>query len=115
MHISRQSGLAEQTVSPSPLPGAERVGVRWGIPVRLPAPTSPSHACGAGPSLSPLKGGEGLALRLGRTFIALAAAAVGGDAGSRQEEAGRRLAGLVEDIDRDAAARVPVAGDAQPT
>jgi hypothetical protein len=26
-----------------------------------PLPTSPSHASGAGPSLSPLKGGEGLA------------------------------------------------------
>ena len=26
---------------------------------RSPSPTSPSHACGAGPFLSPLKGGEG--------------------------------------------------------
>ena len=43
-----------------------------------------------------------------------AAAAVGGDAGVGQEEAGGRLAGLVEHVDRDAAARVPVAGDAQP-
>ncbi len=33
--------------------------MRWGIPERLPTPTSPSHAFGAGPSLSPLKGGEG--------------------------------------------------------
>src|SRR5215207_5629504 len=39
--------------------GAERVGVRWGIPERRPIPTSPSHAFGAGPSRSPLKGGEG--------------------------------------------------------
>jgi hypothetical protein len=38
-------------------PGAERVGVRWGIPECLPVPTSPSRF--AGPSLSPLKGGEG--------------------------------------------------------
>src|SRR5437016_5685670 len=45
-------------VSPSPPPGAERVGVRWGIPERSAIPTSPSHASGAGPSLSPLKGGE---------------------------------------------------------
>jgi hypothetical protein len=44
--------------SPSPPLGAERVGVRWGIPGRRP-PTSPSHACGVGPFLSPLKGGEG--------------------------------------------------------
>src|SRR6059036_1594868 len=46
-------------VTPSPPPGAERVGVRWGIPERRPIPTSPSHAYGVGPSLSPLKGGEG--------------------------------------------------------
>jgi hypothetical protein len=39
--------------SPSPPLGAERVGVRWGIPGRRP-PTSPSHACGVGPFLSPL-------------------------------------------------------------
>src|SRR5439155_7758706 len=46
---------------PSPPPGAERVGVRWGIPERVPTPTSPSHCCAMGPSLSPLKGGEGIA------------------------------------------------------
>src|SRR5436853_128335 len=45
--------------TPSPPLGAERAGVRWGIPERLPTPTSPSHAFGAGPSLSPLKGEEG--------------------------------------------------------
>jgi hypothetical protein len=45
--------------APSPRPGAERAGVRWGIPGRSPIPTSPSRAFGAGPSLSPLKGGEG--------------------------------------------------------
>ena len=46
--------------APSPPPGAERVGVRWGIPERLPTPTSPSHCCAMGPSLSPLEGGEGI-------------------------------------------------------
>ena len=34
--------------------------MRGRTPERLPIPTSPSHAFGAGPSLSPLKGGEGL-------------------------------------------------------
>src|SRR5205823_4495687 len=48
--------------APSPPPGAERAGVRWGMPERSPTPTSPSRACGAGPSLSPLKGGEGFNL-----------------------------------------------------
>jgi precorrin-8X/cobalt-precorrin-8 methylmutase len=45
--------------TPSPPSGAERAGVRRGIPERLPTPTSPSHRCAMGPSLSPLKGGEG--------------------------------------------------------
>ena len=46
--------------SPSPPLGAERVGVRWGgMPERRPRPTSPSHGSAVGPSLSPLKGGEG--------------------------------------------------------
>src|SRR5258708_6581314 len=58
MYISRLSGAEEEMASPSPPLGAERVGVRWGIPGRRP-PTSPSHACGVGPFLSPLKGGEG--------------------------------------------------------
>src|SRR6266496_4288470 len=53
------SGSVGKCFSPSLPLGAERVGVRWGIPERLPRPTSPSHAYGAGPSLSPLKGGEG--------------------------------------------------------
>src|SRR5260370_9402662 len=45
--------------TPSPPPGAERVGVRWGIPERSPKPTSPSQRPALGSSLSPLKGGEG--------------------------------------------------------
>ena len=42
--------------------GAAAAGFAAGILARLgigPLPTSPSHASGAGPSLSPLKGGEG--------------------------------------------------------
>jgi hypothetical protein len=35
--------------------------VRWGIPERSPIPTSPSRRCATGPSLSALKGGEGIA------------------------------------------------------
>ena len=33
--------------------------MRWGIPALLPTPTSPSQRSALGPSLSPLKGGEG--------------------------------------------------------
>jgi protein ImuB len=55
---SRDSKRRRST-SPSLPPGAERAGVRWGIPERLPTPTSPSHRFAMGPSLSPLKGGEG--------------------------------------------------------
>jgi len=51
--------LSYELFSPSPLLGAERAGVRWGNPGHYPFPTSPSHASGVGPSLSPLKGGEG--------------------------------------------------------
>jgi hypothetical protein len=42
--------------------GAERVGVRWGtFRLRIASPTSPSRSLTRpGPSLSPLKGGEGL-------------------------------------------------------
>src|SRR6185437_15232870 len=47
--------------SPSLPPGAERAGVRWGIPERLPSsPPHPPIAAAMGPSLSALKGGEGL-------------------------------------------------------
>src|SRR5205085_6990154 len=46
-------------LTPSPPSGAERAGVRWGIPERSPTPTSPSHGFAVGPSLSALKGGEG--------------------------------------------------------
>src|SRR5260370_20419554 len=73
---SRVQGRKEPAATPSPPPGAERAGVRWGVPERfnadrgrpgrmrarrprLPTPTSPSHAFGAGPSLSPPKGREG--------------------------------------------------------
>src|ERR1700719_1877929 len=49
--------------TPSPPWGAERVGVRWGIPERWQIPTSPSHRCAMGPSLFPLKGGEGILRR----------------------------------------------------
>src|SRR6266540_3748229 len=55
--------------SPSLPLGAERVGVRWGMPERLPVPTSPSHRCAMGPSLSALGGGEGS--RTGSTCHAL--------------------------------------------
>src|SRR5436309_10068168 len=50
---------AASSLAPSPPPGAERAGVRWGIPERLPIPTSPSQRSALGPSLSALKGGEG--------------------------------------------------------
>jgi hypothetical protein len=50
-------------ISLSALGGGEG-RVRWGIAERRlergPAPSSPSHRCAMGPSLSPLKGGEGL-------------------------------------------------------
>src|SRR5439155_23284073 len=49
------------------------VGVRWGIPERLPLPTSPSHGSAMGPSLSALKGGEG---KLKGLFGAAAVAAL---------------------------------------
>src|SRR5712672_1220665 len=71
MHISWQTGAEEEMASPSPPLGAERVGVRWGIPGRRP-PTSPSHACGVGPFLSPLKGGEGFLTGPARCVHALA-------------------------------------------
>jgi len=62
---SRKNHKKRRLGSPSPPPGAERAGVRWGIPERLPTPTSPSHRSAMGPSLSPLKGGEGI-IRVGR-------------------------------------------------
>src|SRR6185312_5023606 len=40
-------------------PGGGEGGVRWGMPESPPAPTSPSQRSAPGPSLSPLKGGEG--------------------------------------------------------
>ncbi len=50
------SGQGKQHLPLRPRGGEGRV--RCGIPERLPMPTSPSRF--AGPSLSPLKGGEGL-------------------------------------------------------
>src|SRR5713226_10138203 len=65
--------------TPSP-PSGGGVGVRGRIPERLPTPTSPSHRFAMGPSLSPLKGGEGLDRRNG----------VGGGADRAGEAQGRR-------------------------
>src|ERR1700719_2265086 len=46
--------------SPSPPPGAERVGVRWRIPERLPTrPPPPSPRCALRPSPPPPLGGGG--------------------------------------------------------
>ncbi len=48
------------TNSKFPSPPGERAGV-WGrVPERRFIPTSPSHHCAMGLSLSPLKGGDGL-------------------------------------------------------
>src|SRR5438874_1744891 len=44
-------GQKDAASTPSPPPGAERVGVRWGIPERSPKPTSPSRCSATGPSL----------------------------------------------------------------
>jgi protein ImuB len=59
-HIPERASIYVAMDTPSPPPGAERVGVRRGIAERSSRPTSPSHRCAMGPSLSPLKGGEGL-------------------------------------------------------
>src|SRR5439155_12118431 len=45
--------------TPSPPSGAERAGVRWGIPERASRPTSPSQRHALGPSLSPPEGRRG--------------------------------------------------------
>src|SRR5204862_1579955 len=42
--------------APSPPLGAERVGVRWGIPERSPLATSPPERVALGPPPSPLPG-----------------------------------------------------------
>ena len=57
--LVRQLSGAAPLNTPSP-PSGERVGVRGRIPERASRPTSPAHCCAMGPSLSPLKGGEGL-------------------------------------------------------
>src|SRR5712675_1849425 len=55
----RRDRTARLYDTPSPPPGAERVGGRWGSH-EPPRPTSPSPSLPRrGPSLSPLKGGEG--------------------------------------------------------
>src|SRR5438094_7325700 len=56
--LVRQLSGAAPANTPSP-PSGERVGVRWQTAEAAPRP-SPSHASGAGPSLSP-RAGEGLA------------------------------------------------------
>ena len=62
-------------------------------------------------------GGRGRGGRLGPAAAAhrpLSSAAIGRDAGIGQPQALGRLAGLPEHVDRHAAARIPVAADAQP-
>jgi len=49
--------------APSPPPGAERAGVRWGWRKSQSTPTSPSRRSATGPSLSAPKGGEGITKR----------------------------------------------------
>src|SRR5437660_11207108 len=81
----RGGGATRPASAPSLPPGAERVGVRWGIPERLPLPTSPSHRSAMGPSLSPLKGGEGKSrCRFGAALVA--ALAIAGAPGAHGEE-----------------------------
>jgi len=57
---NRENREKRRLGSPSPPPGAERVGVRWGILERHPTPTSPSHRSAMGPSLSPPEGRRGI-------------------------------------------------------
>jgi len=56
---NRQIHEKRRLSSPSPSQGAERVGVRWGMPEHSSAPTSPGRRS-ASATLSPLKGGEGI-------------------------------------------------------
>ena len=55
-----------------------------------------------------------IASRIGSAIRLSAAAPIGRDTGLGKPQPGRRLAGLVEYVDRNAAARVPIASDAQP-
>jgi drug/metabolite transporter (DMT)-like permease len=62
--LARREAPLPRSASPSPPPGAERAGVRWGIPEQAPIrPPHPPIADAMGPSLSALKGGEGILLR----------------------------------------------------
>src|SRR4051794_18849768 len=69
------------------------------------------------PALDPrFRGGDDVvAMVAGGIWMARSpATAIGGDPGVGQPSPGGQVAGLVEDVDRDAAARIPVAADAQP-
>src|SRR5205085_6431585 len=79
-----------QPLSPSPPPGAERAGVRWGIPEQLPAPTSPSQRSALGPSLSPPEGRRGVISE----FLARAAPGQFGQPLLRRQAGGHRLLGI---------------------
>src|SRR5258708_5960394 len=83
--------------TPSPPLGAERAGVRWGIPERLPVPTSPSQRSALGPSLSPLKGGEGKNLRAARRVEGGAPASQCGAQAVRQLAPHRRPEKVADD------------------
>src|SRR5438445_7876492 len=81
--------LADVALTPSPPPGAERAGVRWGIPEHSPIPTSPSQRFALGPSLSALKGGEGIWAGAVSNVVTTRPASVQRDGGLRpQREAG---------------------------
>src|SRR5947207_14324981 len=94
-------------------PGGGEGRVRWGIPGRSPAPPSPSHRWAMGPSLSPLKGGEGLffrhlsellgAVAVGEGVEALVGVTPGEKAAQQRFETVRHLVG--RDVAGDLAAQ----------
>src|SRR6516164_1752897 len=55
-----------------------------------------------------------IASRIASVTAGSAAPAIGGDTGIGQPQPGGWRAGLVEDVDRDTAARIPIAADPQP-